>query len=256
MNRGQRKQSTAILAGLIVLWGALFPLRPAHAWVVYCTNCSTYTTQLLQYAKDAETALQTANAYAEQIKMYENMVTQGATLTHLQWGTITDDLNTLNTLVAQGTNISYATNRLTSQFASDFPDYTSFLAAQQSASQTRTDLENWSTATNDAVKTSLQAAAQQASQMSNETALLSTIQSHSTDAVGQMQAIQAGNEMSAQVVQQLQKLRQLIMTQMDLQAQALAAAQREKSYRPGFDHYQYRNTNRRPCRTEYRLRTD
>ena len=46
-----------------------------------------------------------------------------------------------------------------------------------------------------------------------------------------MQAIQAGNEMAANQVQQLQRLQQLLMVQMNMQAQAMASQTRENAER-------------------------
>jgi len=218
--------SSALAAACLML--ALFtPARPAMAqWVVTCTNCSDITNQLLQYAKEAETALTEAQQLDQQVNMYKNMVTQGTLLSNLQWGTLSQDISNLNSLVARGTSISYATSNLESKFASSFPGYSSFLSATPTASQTQADLAAWSTQTNSAVSNSLMASQQQMNDVDQEDGTMTTIQQHSTSAIGQMQAIQAGNEMSAQIVQQLQKLRQLIASEMTMQAQALAAQQR------------------------------
>ena len=49
----------------------------------------------------------------------------------------------------------------------------------------------------------------------------------SQNSVGRLQAIQAGNQIAAQQVRQLQKLRQLMMTQMQMQS-AFMATQSDK----------------------------
>jgi P-type conjugative transfer protein TrbJ len=221
------KRLSPALAATCLMLSLLAFSRPAAAqWVVTCTNCSTITNQLLQYAKEAESALTEAQQLDQQMNMYKNMVTQGTLLSNLQWGTLSQDISNLNSLVSRGTSISYATSNLESKFTSSFPGYSSFLSSTPNASQTQADLAAWSSQTNSAVSNSLMASQQQMNDVDQENGTMTTIQQHSSSAIGQMQAIQAGNEMSTQIVQQLQKLRQLIATEMTLQAQAIAAQQR------------------------------
>ncbi len=52
--------------------------------------------------------------------------------------------------------------------------------------------------------------------------MLDQLVSRSQSAVGRQQAIQAGNEIAAQNVQQLQKLRDLVATQITLQGNYMA----------------------------------
>ena len=65
----------------------------------------------------------------------------------------------------------------------------------------------------------------QASQLKNEQAMMQQLQAMAGTAEGRMQALQVGNMMAAQNVQQLQELRQLMMMQLQMQADYVAMQQ-------------------------------
>ena len=64
-----------------------------------------------------------------------------------------------------------------------------------------------------------------ASQLKNEQAMMQQLQAMAGTAEGRMQALQVGNMMAAQNVQQLQELRQLMMLQLQTQADYIAMQQ-------------------------------
>lgn len=75
----------------------------------------------------------------------------------------------------------------------------------------------------------MQAAGVNTSTFEDENAMLDQLVSRSQSAVGRQQAIQAGNEIAAQNVQQLQKLRDLVATQITLQGNYMAQQNERQS---------------------------
>jgi P-type conjugative transfer protein TrbJ len=76
------------------------------------------------------------------------------------------------------------------------------------------------------VLTTLKAAGSQSSQITGaEDQLLQTLQSQAESAGGTMQALQVGNEVSLQTVRQLQKLRQLVLADLQLKANFIQTQQ-------------------------------
>ena len=67
--------------------------RPAQAqWAVTCVNCSTTWTQLLEYAKEAQSLATQLQQYETQLQQYANMVTNTVALPQEVWGTVQSDI--------------------------------------------------------------------------------------------------------------------------------------------------------------------
>lgn len=219
-----------VLIAFMALGTLFVPTSAKAQWAVECVNCSTTWTQLVQYAQEAETALNTAQQLQTQISQYNEMVKQGLALPSQVWGNVQSDLNNLNGIVSQGSNIAYATSGLSSKFTDAFPNYQEFLSGKTTPQSVQQKLQDWTQQTYDAARTSLQGAQKQSEQITGDEATqLTDIQQASAGATGQMAAIQAGNEMAAMQVQQMQKLRQLVMMQMNMQAQMMAAQARQQA---------------------------
>jgi len=218
---------TFALAGTIGTVGMVAP-PPAHAQLAtVCVNCSQIWTQFMQYAQELDTAITTAQTYANQVQQYENMVQQGLTLPNAAFSHAMQDIRGLNALVAQGRQIAYSTSNLQSQFKQNFPDFQNYLKQGVTWQDAQTQYAKWSDQTSDASLAALKVAGVQMNQVTNgdEASVIRALQHQSSSAQGRMQAIQAGNAVAIEQVKQLQKLRQLMATQMQLQADTVAAAQ-------------------------------
>jgi type IV secretion system protein TrbJ len=171
-----------------------------------------------------------ANQLQQQIQMYENMALNTANLPQQLYGNIASDLNGVNTIMGRVQGISYAASSLDSTFASHFPGYQAY-SAQPNMSNMTSKYQQWSNDMNTSTHSVFSAAQAQNSQMTSETQLLNSLQSQNMSAQGRQQSAQIANELSAQQVAQMQKLRQLVMLQMQqegtfLQTQADQDAQR------------------------------
>jgi len=206
------------LAVTVALGGVLHT-GPAQAITVYCTNCSTVFSQATQVAKEIETAINTAEQLRTQIQQYENMVTQGLALPSSMFNRITGDIQRIQQLYQQSKALAGNMTNFDQRFRQQFGDYDRYLSqVGQSPTYMQDNYKRWNEQGSDAMRVAMQSAGMNVSGIASEDAMLSQLVARSQNAQGRMQAIQAGNEIAAQQVQQMQKLRQLLNDQVQSQS--------------------------------------
>ena len=210
---------------LITVFTLLFTWQ--NAFAIYCTNCSTFYQQMFEYAEAVNTALNTAEQLSTQVQQYNNMVTQGTPLPNSMFGRITQDMQRVTSIYNRAQSLGRIVANLDSQFNTQFPGYEAYLQKFLQSSSKATDVmpdryEKWSAQGFDNAKRAMQAAGMNTSTFETEDAHLEQLVNRSQSSSGRMQAIQAGNEIAASNVQQLQKLRDLVATQITLQGNYIA----------------------------------
>jgi P-type conjugative transfer protein TrbJ len=195
-----------------------------NAFAIYCTNCSTFYQQMFEYAEAVSTTLNTAEQLKTQIQQYQNMVTQGSGLPNSMFGSIAADLKSVVNIYTRSQSLGRQIQNMDSQFNTIFPGFESYLnqAANSAEVPTRERYQKWSQQNRDSVKTALEAANLNTSTFESEDVQLNRLVARSQSSVGRMQAIQAGNEIASNNVQQLQKLRDLLATQINMQGNYMA----------------------------------
>ena len=206
---------------------------------VYCTNCSSELTQLTKKL----TLIQQLSNQAQQL---QNMLLNSNGLSAQVWGTTMQDLSQLNTLMQQSKALAYTATNLDSQFATQYSTYPSYLSQEMGASDWKTKYTQWSQQTSDNALFALKGLGLQASQMQNEDTMMQQLQAMAGSAEGHMQAMQVANMMAAQNVDQIQKLRQLIMMQLQMQANYLAVQQDKDAAREANREKLYSNWKNTP----------
>ena len=202
------KSVTAVVLVVVMAAETVNPV-PAYAGVpgVFATEY----TQILNY-------LQLIGSLEKQVLMVENQLTQianevkhGLTIPNQLFGTVASDIANLNQIVRTGQSLSYTMSNLDGNFRLRFPGYASTTNYGQS-------YQSWSQTSLDSIRGALNAAGLQNSQFNSEQALLQTLQGQSMTAVGRMQAIEVGNQIAENQAEQLMKLRQLMMADMQSKA--------------------------------------
>ena len=202
-------KGTSAVAMIAVVGTATICPPPAHAGVpgVFATEY----TQLLNYAE-------LVGQLEKQVSMVENQLTQisdmtkhGLTITDQLFGTVASDIANLRQIVNTGQALSYTMSNMDGAFKVRFPGYSSTTNYGQSYQQ-------WSQTSLDRTLGALKAAGLQNSQFDSDTALLTTLQNQSTSSVGRMQALEVGNQIAENQSEQLMKLRQLMMADMQSKA--------------------------------------
>ena len=229
-----RRLAMAAATALAVLMGASAP-RPAVAqWVVTCTNCSTMWTQLLQYAKDAQSLATQMQQYQTQLQQYTNMITNTVALPQEIWGTVQSDIMQIQSLSNAASLLSgYSGSIITRlQSASAYANQAASLG--NIAGQFTT----WQQTIGNNLNTMGRTLGLQQSQQQNQAAILQALQQHSQSAQGQMQAIQAGNELAGASAAQLAQIQATLIATAQMQATGMAvSADRQAEQDAAMQHF-------------------
>lgn len=194
---------------------------PAWAqWAVTCVNCSTTATQLMQYAKEAQSLGTQLQQYQTQLEQYSNMVTNTVALPQEVWGTVQSDIMQVQTLSSAASLLSGNSGSMISrlQSASAYADQAAGLG--NIAGQFTT----WQQTIGTNLSTLGQTLGLQQSQQRSQTAILQALQQHAQSAQGQMQAIQAGNELAGANAAQLAQIQATLTATAQMQASDAAVA--------------------------------
>jgi type IV secretion system protein TrbJ len=190
-----------------VLLMLLFRVAPAWAQfggsVVF--DPSMFTRQLEQLQQETA-AVQTLAAQLQYA--VQNTTGGGAGLWRSNQGLLTN----LGNIVAEQQGLSYTLSNLSSEFQRIFPGY----VISQSGNVAPQAAQGF-TSTLNTLSGTLQSAAAQAQEFQAEQATFTALEAKNQGAIGQLQTIQVGNEIALQQVQQLQMLRQLVVTMINAQ---------------------------------------
>lgn len=210
-----RKWKALTMLGLF-LPAVILRASPARSF-----SFATEYTQLLNNVQLAHQTLQQAEELANQLKILNNMVQNIKNIPDQIWTLAFRDLQSLMNVVKQGQALAFSMSNVSEEFERKFKGFVQ-------AANFQADYKKWSETVRDSIRSSLSAANIQSQQFSSEEAVLSRLRSMSQSAVGRMQAIQVGAQIAGEQVAQLQKLRALIMAQMQAQNAYMAGQQQLK----------------------------
>ena len=202
------KSATSIALVAIMAVETVCP-APAHAGVpgVFATEY----TQILNYVELAGQLEKQVVMVENQLNQLADMAKHGITITDQLFGTVASDITTLRQIVNTGQALSYTLSNMDGTFRLRFPGYSTSTNYGQS-------YQTWSQTSLDSTLGALKAAGLQNSQFDSDSALLQSLKSQSQSAVGRMQAIEVGNQIAENQAEQLMKLRQLMMADMQSKA--------------------------------------
>jgi len=230
--------TTSILKRALICSAFLLPVvQQAHAWPVVCVNCATEWTQLANniqlVTSQAESVRQTIN----QIKMIDNQIRNTENLAAGDWGNIFEQLQRLNRLARHGESIAFSSSTVMEDMNHIFKGYDAWnqdvepqalSAHYQDVSQTL----------GDTAMAAMNVANGVHKQQAEDNVLINRQQQASTNATGRLQAIQAGNQLTAQMINQLQKMETLMSTQIQLTSTLVQAEnEREQARRAQTDKF-------------------
>jgi len=227
-------RSTAALTIAASLFSTgVFYSAPAPALTVYCTNCGNWWTQALEKIEAVNTQINTA-------KQLQDALKQAMALPDRMFRDITADLQQVVSVYNNARSIGKDMANIEKEFRQQYKGYESYLKSiGQGSAVMPGRYEQWASSGLDNARTALESAGINVSSFDTESDMLDDMLSRSSSATGRLQAIQAGNEIAAQNIQQLQKLRDMMQTQITMQANYMATeterravddANREKFY--------------------------
>ena len=188
------------------------------------TGLASEATQLLNYAQLFQQAL-TLGDQLRAITDGLEIARQNIAKLRSGWSGTSQDLVRLQALVNQGEHLAYTARNLDSAFAAKYPGYTQYATQRLGSAGMAAKYDQWSRETRDSAKAALRVAGVQSEELATEAGTIRALERAGSTVEGQLQAIQVGHQIGVEQVRQTQKLRQLIMTQMQLQADYHATEQ-------------------------------
>ncbi len=223
----------------ILYFSLCFSSKILFAGSVAGTGGSTEVTQILNniqlVEQGNEMVSQTrklANQLEKQAAMVNDMKIQGKALSNQEWSHTSSQLQQLANISRQGEAIAYSSANMDALYHQKYKGYSAYSQTNGGSSVTYSDrYSEWSNTNRDSTINAMKSANLQQSQFADETATMQTIENMGRTSQGRMQAIQVGNQIAAQQVGQMQKLRSLVMSQMQMQAahQAFEANQKDSA---------------------------
>jgi type IV secretion system protein TrbJ len=175
------------------------------------TNAGAFATEYTQLLNHAQLLLQyirQAEQLAEAIKQTTDMIKNSRTLPSQRFGPITSDLNALASIVRGGMALSYSLANVDAIFRERFPGY------GYGGTAYYLNYRNWSQTTLDTTLGALRAAGLQGRQLDDEQAVLNSVRAMAQSTDGRLGALQVMGQIAEQQVQQLMKLRALMLADM------------------------------------------
>ncbi|NQY75143.1 MAG: P-type conjugative transfer protein TrbJ [Candidatus Margulisbacteria bacterium] len=183
---------------------------------------ATEWTQIANNIELIDVAIKEAQQVANQIQVIKNMTDNTLSVPNQIWGNTMDQLMRLNQVVQDGHALAYSMSNIDEVFASRYLGYKKYQQLQLNDDGYVTQYQVWSRTNQDTIRASLKAANLQSQQFNDEEETLNQLEQMSESSHGRLQAIQVGNQIATQQVRQTQKLRQLMMSQMQMQGAYLA----------------------------------
>ena len=224
------------LAGATALWW-MGALPDAAAGGGGATGGALEITQLLNHVELAAQLEQQIEMVYNQLQQIQNMVQNTEKITDFTFGDLRGQILQLHSVLTRGQSLAYTMANVDQIFREKFPGtvmdpraISAFFPGTAPDNPTYYDLYRvWSQSNLDTIEGTLAANNLGAEQFVEEWDLIDKLNVLSQSATGRMQALDVSNLIASQTVSQLQKLRQVMTSQVQMQGTALAAEQQEKS---------------------------
>lgn len=215
----------------ILTKAVIFLLVPAHleAGSVMGTGGSLEVTQILHVSQAASHAIEQIQHLSSMISTMENQMKQlernTENLKDFRWGNARQHLMELDNAVRQGQALAYSLNSIEADYRQKFKDYDHYRNKKygQKPEHFHDKYNKWSQTNLDTIRSTMKAANLQSKQFHGEDDTIRTLESMSQTSSGRMQAIQVGNQLAAHQVRQMQKLRQIMLSQIQMQSAYMAS---------------------------------
>lgn len=206
--RGQKAIAAMTAAGVLCISLSVPQRAEASALIA-----ATEPTQILNNVALLEQYAMQGEQYARQFQQLEQQLKDGQLLSVQLFGPVAQDILGLQKIVQGGQAIAYNQANLDQNFTVKFGGF-----GYAPSTNFPSNYKTWSQTSLDTTQHSLDAANLQANQLNTEAALMAKLNTSAQTADGQMQAIQAASNIASEQVDQLMKLRQLMMADMQSKA--------------------------------------
>src|SRR5205809_7789432 len=187
--------------------------------------------------KAIESVINEVQMIANQVKQIENLVQNTRAYAGVWDREALPSLVRLGQIIEQEQAIAYAMAGMDRVFRERYPGY-------RPITDWATAYDQWTRTTLDTLRGSLAAVRLHADDFADEQRRIQTLTALSDSAEGRMQAIQAGNMLAAEQIQQLAKLRQLMMAQINAKNVYMANVTNRDAQRTATQQEWVKNGNR------------
>lgn len=219
-----------------LITGAALLLVSANASALVCANCATNVQMAQSNIKQAEDYAEVLKQTLNQVQGLQNQVTSISyqiqnvkQLDAHSWGNAASQLTELGNIAKQGSAMAYSLVDLNDKWNTQFRGYDKWASQVQTNDMVTQQYRDWGSMMQDTSKSAMAVAHQMSSVQSEDESTLSTLQQHSDSATGAVQVAQAGNEIAAQSVRQMQKMQTLVQADIQMTATSTALAQEEQA---------------------------
>ncbi len=167
---------------------------------------ATLPEQIVQEATNVNQLTQQITMVSQQLQMLRNQALNLQNLPAQLWPNVSGQLQNLIGLVSQAQGLNYAAQNTAAQVQQMYGNTGTVPPNYQST------LQRWTTNTNSQIASTLQQYGMQAQNFQSEQAALQSLENASQTSTGRLQALQAGNQIAGMQVNQMQQLRQTIMS--------------------------------------------
>ncbi|MHB1098021.1 MAG: P-type conjugative transfer protein TrbJ [Burkholderiales bacterium] len=167
---------------------------------------ATLPEQIVQEATNVNQLTQQITMTSQQLQMLRNQALNLQSLPSQLWPNVSGQLQNLIGLVNQAQGLNYAAQNTAAQVQQIYGNTGTVPPNYEST------LQQWTANTNSQIASTLQQYGMQAQNFQSEQASLQSLENASQTSTGRMQALQAGNQIAGMQVNQMQQLRQTIMS--------------------------------------------
>lgn len=174
-------------------------------------------------AAEAARAADAARELQVQLNQYQNMLVNTISLRDPVLAPIGNTFRSLSQVYWQGQSLMWRAQNLDQQFNYMYPGYQSYVYTVGQGGPTFSQkYRDWSERNNEGIVSSARVSGMTVQSGEDTAALLQRMALQSSTAEGQVQAVQAGNQIATMQVQELLKLQAMIDAQIKMQANYLA----------------------------------
>ncbi len=204
----------AVLLAAVWFGGIALP-APGRAVIVECANCSSIVEQLISDARQAQQYATQVSSLQTELRQYASMVQNSIAIPQSIWAGVQGDIMQVRSLANAASLLTGNSGSMITrlQSAAGYANQASFLPSGLGSQFTM-----WQQTLGNASSSLGRTLGVQQGQEQNYTAVQAAIQAHSQTAAGQMQAIQAGNELAALTNTQLQQVQTTLVSMAQEQA--------------------------------------
>jgi len=179
---------------------------------------ATEITQLLNHVELIDQYVEQVQMVGNQLTQIQNMIRNTTVNPSQVFGSVAQDLQTLANAVQGANALAYSMGNLDAQFTQRFPGY------QAVGTNYGAQYSQWTSTAMATITSTLRGMGLQSSQLQNEQTILNALRIRSENPIGMSDTVAAGNQIAEQQVEQMQKLREMML--LDLESkQAYQAAE-------------------------------